>query len=69
MTESHPQTRPIISLAVSPKFIDDWEKLQRALKVLTEQDQGMRTATEPTKQSVIISGMGELHLEVICDRL
>jgi elongation factor G len=69
MSESHPQNRPIIFVVVSPSFIDDWENLQRALDLLSQQDQGMRITTEPTERRVIISGMGELHLEVISDRL
>lgn len=69
MKESHPQNRQIISVTLSPRFNDDWDKLQRALNVLTQQDQGMRTATQPTQRRVIIGGMGELHLEWICDRL
>jgi elongation factor G len=69
MNKSHPPNRPIISVTVSPKFVADWDAFQRALNVLTQQDQGMRTATGPTEQRVIISGMGELHLELICDRL
>ena len=69
MTESQPQKHPIISVAVSPKFLGDWDTLQRALNVLTQQDQAMRTATEPSERRVTISSMGELHLEVICDRL
>jgi elongation factor G len=69
MSESHPQNRSIISVVVGPSFIEDWENLQRALDLLSQQDQGMRITTEPTEQRVIISGMGWLHLEVISDRL
>jgi elongation factor G len=69
MTESHPPKRPLISVTLSPKFHDDWDKFQRALSVLTQQDQEMRTATHSTERRVTVSGMGELHLEVICDRL
>src|SRR5580700_4838861 len=69
MNESHPQDRPIVFVVVSPNFVDDWEKLHYALNVLSQQDQSMRIATEPTERNVIISGMGESHLEIICDRL
>ena len=62
MTESYPQKRPVISVTVRPKFHDDWDKLQRALSVLTQQDQGMRTATQDAERWVTISGMGELHM-------
>ena len=69
MNESHPQDRPIVFVVVSPSFVDDWEKLHYALNVLSQKDQSMRIATEPTERNVIISGMGESHLEIICDRL
>jgi elongation factor G len=69
MRDLHPQNRPIISVILSPKFYDDWEKLQDALSALTQQDQDMRTAIQPTQRRVIVSGMGESHLEVICNRL
>src|SRR5215475_9241563 len=69
MTGSHPPNRPIISVTVSPKFIGDWDRLQRALSVLMQQDQHMKSATEPMERRVIIGGVAELHLEAICDRL
>jgi elongation factor G len=68
MNESDHRSRPIISVTVSPKYIDDWDTLQRALNALIQQDQSMRTTTEGTGR-VIISGASELHLEAICDRL
>ena len=69
MKESDPRSRPIISVTVSPRFIGDWDTLQRALDVLIHQDQSMRTATDGTERRVIISGASELQLEAICDRL
>ena len=69
MKESDPRCRPIISVTISPKFIGDWDMLQRALNVLTQQDQSIRTATEGTERRVIIGGASELQLEAICDRL
>jgi elongation factor G len=69
MSESRPQDRPIIFVVVTPRFIDDWENLQRALDVLSQQDQGMTITTEPTERQVIISALGWLHLEMICDQL
>ena len=69
MSESHPPNRPIIFVAVTPSFINDWESLQRALGVLSAQDQDVSVMAEPAERRVIISGMGELHLEAICDRL
>jgi elongation factor G len=68
MSESHPQPS-IISVVVNPRVIDDWENLQRAVDVLSQQDPGMRITTEPTERGIIIGAMGELHLELICDRL
>ena len=69
MKESDPRCRSIISVTISPKFIGDWDMLQRALNVLTQQDQSIRTATEGTERRVIIGGASELQLEAICDRL
>lgn len=69
MTESHLPQRPVVSVTISPKFHDDWDKLQRALSALTQQDEDMRTATQSTERWVTLSGMSELHLEVICDRI
>lgn len=69
MTASHPPKPPVISVTLSPKFQDDWDKLRHALSVLTQQDLDMRTATQSTEQRVNVSGIGELHLEVICDRI
>jgi len=43
MKQSDPRSRPIISATIRPKFIADWDMLQRALSVLIQQDQGMRT--------------------------
>jgi elongation factor G len=69
MTELHPPKRPVISVTLSPKFYDDWDKLQHALSVLTQQDQGIRSATQSTERRLTVSGMGELHLELLCDRI
>jgi elongation factor G len=69
MKQLDPRSRLIISVTISPKFIADWDTLQRALSVLIQQDRGVRTATEGMERRVIISGAGELHLEAICDRL
>jgi elongation factor G len=69
MNELQPPQRQIVSVTVSPKFDDDWDKLQHSLTVLTQQDQSMRVTAYRAERRVIISGMGELHLEIICDRL
>jgi elongation factor G len=69
MKQPDPRNRPVISVSISPKFIADWDTLQRALSVLIQQDQDMRSAIEGMERRVIISGASELHLEAICDRL
>jgi elongation factor G len=69
VSQSHTQDRPVISVAISPRSSDDREKFQRALSDLAEQDPTIRINTEPIVGQAIISGMGELHLEVICDRI
>jgi elongation factor G len=69
VSESNIQSRPVISVAVRPRADDDRENLQRALSDLTREDPTIRTATGPTAAETTISGMGELHLEMICYRL
>jgi elongation factor G len=69
MSEYNMQRGPVISLAVSPRNNGDWEKLQRALNVLVQEDPSIRIKTAPTDGSTILSGMDESQLEVICDRL
>ncbi|KPJ85412.1 elongation factor G, partial [Parcubacteria bacterium SG8_24] len=60
---------PVISLAVEPKTKADQEKLGTALMKLAEEDPTFRVRTDEETMQTIISGMGELHLEVIVDRL
>lgn len=69
MKGSDPGSRPIVSITISPKFIGDWDTLQRTLNILIQQDQSMRTAIEGTERRVILGGTSELNLEAICDRL
>ena len=69
MNEASTPRRQIISVAVRPKSHDDWDKLQGALTALIQEDQSMRTESQATEQRVIIHGMGELHLQIICERL
>ena len=69
MSESNAQSRPVISVAIRPRTNDDRENLQRVLHDLTQEDPTMRIETEPTGGEIIVSGMGELHLEIICDRI
>ncbi|BAC43821.1 elongation factor G [Malacoplasma penetrans HF-2] len=60
---------PVISLAVEPKTKADQEKMAIALSKLSEEDPTFRTYTDDETNQTIISGMGELHLEIIVDRL
>jgi elongation factor G len=69
VSEANPQTRPVMSVGVSPRTNGDRENLQRALSVLVQQDPTITIKTESIDGQAIISGMGELHLEVICARI
>ena len=60
---------PVISVAVEPKTKADQEKMGIALQKLAEEDPTFRVRTDPETAQTIISGMGELHLEIIVDRL
>nr|WP_041435971.1 elongation factor G [Thermomicrobium roseum] len=60
---------PVISVAVEPKTRADQDKLAIALQRLAEEDPTFQVRTDPESGQTIISGMGELHLEVIVDRM
>ena len=60
---------PVISLAIEPKTKADQEKLGLSLQKLCHEDPSLRLTTDEETMQTIISGMGELHLEVIVDRL
>ncbi len=60
---------PVISIAVEPKTTGDQEKMSLALARLAKEDPTFRVKTDEDSGQVIISGMGELHLDVIVDRL
>jgi len=60
---------PVIHVAIEPKTKLDQEKLSTALQKLSEEDPTFRVRTDEETGQVIIGGMGELHLEVIVDRL
>ena len=60
---------PVISVAVEPKTKADQEKMGIALQKLAEEDPTFRVHTDPENSQTIISGMGELHLDIIVDRL
>ncbi len=60
---------PVISIAVEPKTQEDIEKMGIALSKLTEEDPTFRVQVDPDTGQTIINGMGELHLEILIDRL
>ena len=60
---------PVISVAVEPKTKNDQEKMGVALQKLAEEDPTFRVRTDEETGQTIISGMGELHLEIIVDRM
>jgi elongation factor G len=60
---------PVIDVAIEPKTKADSDKLGQALQKLSEEDPTLRVHVDPDSQQTIISGMGELHLEIIVDRM
>jgi len=60
---------PVLSIAIEPKTKQDQEKLGKSLARLSEEDPTFRVETDSETGQTIISGMGELHLEIIVDRL
>ena len=60
---------PVISVAVEPKTKADQEKMGTALQRLAEEDPTFKVHTDPETNQTIISGMGELHLDIIVDRM
>jgi len=67
--ESMEFPEPVISVAIEPKTKAGQEKISLALQKLSEEDPTFRTYTHPETGQTIISGMGELHLDIIVDRL
>ena len=60
---------PVIEVAVEPKTKGDQEKMSVALSRLADEDPSFRVATDPESGQTVIKGMGELHLEIIVDRM
>ncbi len=60
---------PVIDVALEPKSKADQDRMSRALLALAEEDPTFRVHTDPDTAQTIIAGMGELHLEVIVDRM
>ena len=67
--ESMDFPEPVISLAIEPKTKADQEKLSAGMQKLMAEDPTFRVKTDPQTGEVVIAGMGELHLEIIVDRL
>lgn len=67
--ESMEFPEPVIDIAIEPKTKADQEKMGVALKKLSEEDPTFRVRTDEETAQTIISGMGELHLDIIVDRL
>ncbi|MDE2312601.1 MAG: elongation factor G, partial [Elusimicrobia bacterium] len=75
-SEDHPMVleqitfpEPVISIAIEPKSKADEEKMANAMSRLAEEDQTFRIKTDAEIGQTIISGMGELHLDIIVDRM
>jgi elongation factor G len=60
---------PVISMSIEPKSKSDQEKLSMSLQRLSEEDPTFRVSSNHETGQTIIAGMGELHLEILCDRL
>ncbi len=67
--ESMEFPEPVIDVAIEPKNTEAQEKMGIALQKLAEEDPTFRVRTDPETSQVLIAGMGELHLEIIVDRL
>ncbi len=60
---------PVISVAVEPQTKSDVEKLAKALQALSDEDPTFRVSINPETNQTVIAGMGELHLEILVDRM
>ncbi|BAZ15520.1 translation elongation factor G [Calothrix sp. NIES-4071] len=60
---------PVISVAVEPKTKNDMDKLSKALQSLSEEDPTFRVSVDQETNQTVIAGMGELHLEILVDRM
>jgi elongation factor G len=69
MLENITFPEPVISIAIEPKSSADQEKMGEALRKLAEEDPTFRVNSDETTGQTIIRGMGELHLDIIVDRL
>ncbi len=69
LLESMEFPEPVISVAIAPKTRDDSERLSRAITRLVQEDPSLNVKTMRETGETILSGMGELHLEVVADRI
>jgi elongation factor G len=69
LLESITFPEPVISVAIEPKTAADQDKLSEALRKLSEEDPTLIIRNEEETGQILISGMGELHLEVLVDRM
>ncbi len=60
---------PVISVAVEPKTKQDMDKLSKALQSLSQEDPTFRVSVDPETNQTVIAGMGELHLDILVDRM
>jgi elongation factor G len=60
---------PVISIAIEAKTKSDQDKMAAALERLTQEDPSFKTSVDPDSGQLVISGMGELHLDIIVDRM
>lgn len=60
---------PVISVAVEPKTTQDMDKLSKALQCLSDEDPTFKVSVNPETNQTVIAGMGELHLEILVDRM
>jgi elongation factor G len=60
---------PVVSLSIEPKTKADQEKMGIAMKKLSDEDPTFRVSTDPETMQTVIAGMGELHLDIIVDRM
>jgi elongation factor G len=60
---------PVISVAVEPNTKQDMDKLSKALQSLSDEDPTFRVSVDPETNQTVIAGMGELHLEILVDRM
>jgi len=60
---------PVVKLAIEPKSVNDQDKMGRALRALSDEDPTLHVASDPETGQTTLAGMGELHLDVIVDRM